>query len=583
MILNSIKKRAKIVAIILLVLFGASSISYFVYLATALLGNNNDPIVLTINDKKIKKSELEVLLSSRSYEEFKVINLNSFIERNLLLDKAKALHIAVSSQEINEEYKKKLEEMRKNVKLPDNELVVRILARISPANYLLEKGSPYKMLRKVIGDDIALKKLREKIENSYTPTEEEIKIKFEAGDKKKPLEEVKEEIVKKLKNENKYEYYNIWLEDFVNSSNNKVELKDDSYKIYLKQPILSLGNLSVSNVNFYYNILIYTQYPFILGINEELSEEQQKELIYKKVYEKLSGELVIANEAIKRGLKVKKSTSFEGRVHELVKALRDNITTNLKYSTADIQTYFNRNKAKYDEKERLYAYTFSLEVTPSSEDIYNIRNEAEKILKEALEKKMLPATKKTFTKDEFNKNFDAKLNENEIYSQLLKREGSYYIVKALKDKVEYVKVDEKASHKTKEEIKKRANDIVKDIKDGKITFEKALESYAKAQDKKEKGPLYKDSTSIDKNLLNKLFTLKENEIFVFEASNNIYIAKRSSYFPKKDASFNNFKDKATEDYKREKTDQAFEALKQKLIKDSKIEVKDENLKSMIKI
>lgn len=348
-------------------------ISIFLIGAGSAIGKQKQPIAMKVNGKKIEIATVERAIyqnleAQRQYykenvdEDYvKIATINSAIENELLRQGAKKLHVGVAGKEVNEKYK---------------ELVAPIGEKEAELRIKNGMGMTVSAFKKILKKDLVIQKTREKIEDSYNPSEEEIKEEYENKKfttyKEKSFDDAKEDIAESLKSINKSATYMKWIEEKLASA--KIEDVNANYAKFMKKDVVKVGEFAIDNISFYGA----SNY----GIN--LMGKSKKDA-YKETIDQLKAQQGLAMEAKKRGLKVDETLPEAMKAGKLIDELRKDIKAKYELKDEDLMAYFGENSKKYETKESAKLKFVQINVKESDKDIEASKEDAKKILVEAME------------------------------------------------------------------------------------------------------------------------------------------------------------------------------------------------------
>ena len=324
---------------------------------------------LKLNGNKISKIDIEKAKNNlaQGYSRFlgdkvdkdlvEVIAFDDIINRNIALEIADDLNIKVPSKEVNAQY-----EAIEN-SIGNKEQFKRMLAA---------QGYTKKTFKIDIKNSMIIEKMFQKIREGINPTEEEIALNYEDGKytiyNGKTLDEVKPEIIVGIKEKRGMEEYytllgkekkDVVIEDVAPEYADlvsKIEIEKDGFKITnVDLAKRTLNNLYIAN-----------------------GDKEVAVLEAKKQYEE---QINIANEAIKRGIKVDENLPVDYRLDYYQQELFENIKTSIVPKDSELREYFNNNSLKYDTFPSAQAEIAVVQIEPSVKDKEIAKKEAEEILK----------------------------------------------------------------------------------------------------------------------------------------------------------------------------------------------------------
>ena len=576
MILQKMRKNAKVVAWLLISAFVLSAL--FVGVNRLIdfwwgRGSTKD-IVMIVESKEYDRREVEKVLQRNLPDSLSIaLFLDEAVTREVVKSASRKLHVGISNSEIDLEFNTRLNSKRDKMdkKMRDSELV-RLVFKTTPSK-----------LKDQIRDELTAKKLKERLEGIYSPSDNEINTHFNKYKNckytGKKLKEVKADIIDKLKQSHKKEFAEKWLED--QRAAIKVEFVDEEYAKGKHSDLLKDKGLAFSNVSFARLVSMYARYPQLFGATA--TDDTPEVAAMKLVYDRMSTDLIMANEAVKRKLMPdSKNLTNDKNIFELRSLLEKDIEKNIQMDDDDLKLFFSKTKEKYDEKERAYANVVFLAYKTSDEDRVDIEKKADKALDVAIKSNKLKGDIQELSLDQFKQKVSRKTyRKGEVVPTLLKDGSTYIIAKEDKGNIKYVEFAEAPSARTKKEVNKQSTKIIKDLKEKKLDFKKSMEIYSEGKYTKELGPIYRESDE-DRDLVNKIFNTEDKKLEVVKGDKGIFILERTQYHPEKKATFENVRGKIESEYKQSKRAEAIENLRKYLNDKSKVKVLDPEIKKLIK-
>ncbi|BDU51270.1 peptidylprolyl isomerase [Haliovirga abyssi] len=595
-----IRKLRKTLKPVIWVLTIAFVISVFFIGAAGTIGSVNKRFAVKVGKKKIEVTKVERLFenSINSYRQYykdkvdpeivKVMTFNGIIEQEILIESAKKLKVKLSGKEFRAAY---------------NKATSGITSQKQLRTILKYQGLTIADLKKDIKDETLANKVKKAVKAEYKLPETKVKEYYENNKfgryKGKKYADEKKGIEKELKDTLSQKYYSKWLADKLEATN--IEIMEAYYNKYLNKDVIKAGNYTIDNM--YFLTTVFSKRLF--GAKDEADA-------YKKALEALKENVALAQEAIKSGEETNENYVVSDQIADLGEKLKKSIRKNYKYSDKDLKEYFNKNHSKYDQKETAKANIILLKLKPSDADKAAAKAKAEKILKEALagKTKFSELAKKYsegpsgpnggelgwFTQKQMVKEFaDAafKGEKGKVYPEVVKTQFGYHIIKVedintkdKKVKASHILIKEDVGAKTKEELTKKANGILKDIQSGKIKIDEAMKKYSEASTKKEIDSIEKGGyiagVGYDKKLTEELFKMKKGDFKVISTDKGDYILNLTGYTPFKAATLEEKKDEVIYNFLNEKVADKISKLKKELGPKVKVEILDEDLKSKLK-
>lgn len=287
-----------------------------------------------------------------------VMAFDDVINRNLTLKIADELNVKVPNSEVNSQYN-----IIEN-SVGNKEQFKKILAA---------QGYTKKSFKTEIKNSMLIEKTFQKIAEGIVPTDAEIQDFYEMNKytlyNGKSLDEVKDTVVKTLKEQKGMENYLALLEQ------SKTEAKLDDiapeYQNLQEKVVIDEAGFKVTNVDLAKRTL-----NNLLATNgDKVEAEKQAEDYYES-------QIKIAQEAMNRGLKVQENLPVDYQLAQYQKELFENIKNSLKPTDKELKAYFEKNSLKYDIFPSAEANIAMIQVEPSAADKEKAKVEAEKILKE---------------------------------------------------------------------------------------------------------------------------------------------------------------------------------------------------------
>lgn len=286
-----------------------------------------------------------------------IIAFNEVVNKNITLKIADDLKVKVPGSEVSEQYD------RIESSIGNREQFKRMLQ---------VQGYTRKSFKEELEKNLIVAKTLEKIRENVVPTEDEIKEFYDENQytmfNGKKLDEVKDSIVKELKEIKGNEEYAVLLEQY----RNKIKLDNiaDEYSAYVEKPELESDGFVVTNLDMARKTL---QNLFLTNGDREKARELSKEY-----YE---NQFKLAKEAVARGIKVDDNLPIEYKFGEYNRELFENIKNSLNPTDEQLKEFFNKNRMAYDVFPSSDAYIAILKVDPSEADKAVAKEKANEILK----------------------------------------------------------------------------------------------------------------------------------------------------------------------------------------------------------
>lgn len=561
-LIQKIRKNSRTIAIVLAFMFlGVPIFSVFRSLVNNLYKSSElESAFLVIGDKHFKRKELNRLLNSNSGSDQylqRVVSISYFVDREILLQYSKKMHLYVSKKDIDEEYRKKIDHARS-----------KISQRISEKDLIRSfyKMSPF-ALKNSINDELLVKKVEERIYDLYSPSNIDIQNVITKDNV------TRDKAIDKLKKDNKEKFFRGWLEKKRSEIN--ITFEDKNFEKYLFDKAIVSGDFYISNIEFANMMLLYIKYPIILE-NAKGSNNNIK--AFSIISDSMKRDLLLANEAVNRGFYADPSFSMKDRISELKKLVEKNEEDNIKISKRDSEKYFKANRSKYMEKERVYADIIFFKYESSQEDYENLLKKSDELLDQAIKSNDLPKGNiKSMDKKSFSRKYGRSyFKEGEVVPSIIKDRETRIIAKAEGDNIKYIELNKDISDNTKNKINANAEKVYKSIEDGKMDSKKAMDIYSDVNFKKEQGPINRGS-DINNKVGDSIFN---KELGIEYKKDGIYIFKRTKYMPKKNPSFKDVSNRVESDVKRSMKSNQTDELLSKISKKYSISYEVEYFKDL---
>ncbi|MCF2640566.1 peptidylprolyl isomerase [Fusobacterium varium] len=286
-----------------------------------------------------------------------IIAFNEVVDKNLTLKIAKDLKVKVPGSEVSEQYD------RIESSIGNREQFKRMLQ---------VQGYTRKSFKEELEKNLIVAKTLEKIRENVVPTEDEIKEFYDENQytmfNGKKLDEVKDSIVKELKEIKGNEEYAVLLEQY----RNKIKLDNiaDEYSAYVERPELESDGFVVTNLDMARKTL---QNLFLTNGDREKARELSKEYY--------DNQFKLAKEAVARGIKVDENLPLDYKFAEYNRELFENIKNSLNPTDEQLKEFFNKNRMAYDVFPSSDAYIAILKVDPSEADKAAAKEKANELLK----------------------------------------------------------------------------------------------------------------------------------------------------------------------------------------------------------
>ena len=286
-----------------------------------------------------------------------IIAFNEVVNKNITLKIADDLKVKVPGSEVSEQYD------RIESSIGNKEQFKRMLQ---------VQGYTRKSFKEELEKNLIVAKTLEKVRENIVPTEDEIKEYYDENQytmfNGKKLDEVKDSIVKELKEIKGNEEYAVLLEQY----RNKIKLDNiaDEYSAYVEKPELESDGFVVTNLDMARKTL---QNLFLTNGDREKARELSKEYY--------DNQFKLAKEAVARGIKVDENLPLDYKFAEYNRELFENIKNSLNPTDEQLKEFFNKNRMAYDVFPSSDAYIAILKVDPSEADKAAAKEKANELLK----------------------------------------------------------------------------------------------------------------------------------------------------------------------------------------------------------
>ena len=286
-----------------------------------------------------------------------IIAFNEVVNKNITLKIADDLKVKVPGSEVSEQYD------RIESSIGNREQFKRMLQ---------VQGYTRKSFKEELEKNLIVAKTLEKIRENVVLTEDEIKEFYDENQytmfNGKKLDEVKDSIVKELKEIKGNEEYAVLLEQY----RNKIKLDNiaDEYFAYVEKLELESDGFVVTNLDMARKTL---QNLFLTNGDREKARELSKEYY--------DNQFKLAKEAVARGIKVDENLPLDYKFAEYNRELFENIKNSLNPTDEQLKEFFNKNRMAYDVFPSSDAYIAILKVDPSEADKAAAKEKANELLK----------------------------------------------------------------------------------------------------------------------------------------------------------------------------------------------------------
>ena len=376
---------------------------------------------MLLNKDYIQKIDIERAKQevSRAYAEtvdkdiVDIIAFNDVIDKKLTLDLAKSLKVKVPSSEVNAQY----EELESS--MGDKEQFRRMLQ---------VQGLTKDSLKNKIEENLLMQKTREEFSKNINPTDEEINAYMSLysipSDKK-------EDAISLYKMEKGEEAFKLALI----KARKEMQIKDlaPEYENLVEKVSYEEDGFKVTNLD-----LAKIMATFM--INQKATKEQAEELAKNMIAKQIK----VAKMAKEKGVKVNEELDLMSQLQEYTVGLSEKVREEIKPTDAELESFFNTNKSRYNIPETADAKLIFITVKSTKEDDAVAKAEAEKLLAELTPENFSEKGKKlgnnqnikyqdlgTFGKGKMVEEFEEALNDvpsNTIINKVIKTKFGYHVV-----------------------------------------------------------------------------------------------------------------------------------------------------------
>ena len=314
---------------------------------------------MLLNKDYIQKIDIERAKQevSRAYAEtvdkdiVDIIAFNDVIDKKLTLDLAKSLKVKVPSSEVNAQY----EELESS--MGDKEQFRRMLQ---------VQGLTKDSLKNKIEENLLMQKTREEFSKNINPTDEEINAYMSLysipSDKK-------EDAISLYKMEKGEEAFKLALI----KARKEMQIKDlaPEYENLVEKVSYEEDGFKVTNLD-----LAKIMATFM--INQKATKEQAGELAINMIAKQIK----VAKMAKEKGVKVNEELDLMSQLQDYAIGLSEKVREEIKPTDAELESFFNTNKSRYNIPETADAKLIFITVKSTKEDDAVAKAEAEKLLAE---------------------------------------------------------------------------------------------------------------------------------------------------------------------------------------------------------
>ncbi|MDU2235287.1 MAG: SurA N-terminal domain-containing protein [Fusobacterium periodonticum] len=376
---------------------------------------------MLLNKDYIQKIDIERAKQevSRAYAEtvdkdiVDIIAFNDVIDKKLTLDLAKSLKVKVPSSEVNAQY----EELESS--MGDKEQFRRMLQ---------VQGLTKDSLKNKIEENLLMQKTREEFSKNINPTDEEINAYMSLysipSDKK-------EDAISLYKMEKGEEAFKLALI----KARKEMQIKDlaPEYENLVEKVSYEEDGFKVTNLD-----LAKIMATFM--INQKATKEQAEELAKNMIAKQIK----VAKMAKEKGVKVNEELDLMSQLQEYTVGLSEKVREEIKPTDAELESFFNANKSRYNIPETADAKLIFITVKSTKEDDAVAKAEAEKLLAELTPENFSEKGKSignnqdiiyqdlgTFGKQAMVKEFEEALKDvpsNTVINKVIKTKFGYHVV-----------------------------------------------------------------------------------------------------------------------------------------------------------
>ncbi|WP_298973160.1 SurA N-terminal domain-containing protein [uncultured Fusobacterium sp.] len=505
---------------------------------------------MLLNKDYIQKIDIERAKQeiSRTYAErvdkdiVDIIAFNDVIDKKLTLDLAKSLKVKVPSSEVNAQY----EELESS--MGDKEQFRRMLQ---------VQGLTKDSLKNKIEENLLMQKTKEEFAKNINPTDEEINTYMSLysipSDKK-------EDAISLYKMEKGEEAFKLAL----TKARKEMQVKDlaAEYENLVEKVAYEEDGFKITNLDL-------AKTMATIMINQKATKEQAEELA-KNIITK---QIKVAKLAKDKGVQVNEELDLMSQLQEYAVGLSEKVREEIKPTDAELESFFNANKSRYNVSETADAKLVFLTIKSTKEDDEVAKEKAEKLLAELTPENFTEKGKSlgnnqdiiyqdlgTFGTKAMVKEFEEALNNvpsNTIVNKVIKTKFGYHVAYVKKNdnnqqwSVEHILIVPYPSEKTVTEKLEKLNKLKVDIEAGTLALndkidEDAIQSFdAKGITPDGAIPDFVYSPEIAKAVyetpLNKVGIINPNK-------STIVIFQKTKEVKAQEANFTNLKEDVKKDY-----------------------------------
>ncbi|WP_294708600.1 peptidylprolyl isomerase [uncultured Fusobacterium sp.] len=492
-----------------------------------------------------------------------IIAFNEVVDKNITLKIAEDLKVKVPGSEVSEQYD------RIESSIGNKEQFKRMLQ---------VQGYTRRSFKDELEKNLIVAKTLEKVRENITPTEDEIKEYYNENQytmfNGKKLDEVKNSIVKELKEIKGNEEYAALLEQY----RNKIKLENvaDEYSAYVEKPELESDGFVITNLDMARRTL---QNLFLTNGDREKARELSKDYF--------ENQFKLVKAAVARGVKVDETLPIEYKFAEYNKGLFENIKNSLNPTDEQLKEFFNKNRMAYDIFPSTDAYIAILKVDPSEADKEAAKEKANEILKKLTVENFADMARENtdepnsnggdlgwFSKKDMVEPFQKAVFEGEvgkIYPKPVETIFGQHLIyiadrndEEERAKASHILITPKISQETLEQKEKEIGELKVKLVENKIKFEDIAKEnkdvlhsglYSNINDAG-----YIPNLGYNSDLTKLIFKAPLNKIETAVINDAIFIFEKVKEVKYKAADFNENKDKIKDDYLNYQTQEEMKKL-----------------------
>lgn len=492
-----------------------------------------------------------------------IIAFNEVVDKNLTLKIAKDLKVKVPGSEVSEQY---------------DGIESSIGNKEQFKRMLQVQGYTRKSFKEELEKNLIVAKTLEKVRENIVPTEDEIKEYYDENQytmfNGKKLDEVKDSIVKELKEIKGNEEYATLLEQYRNKV--KLEKVADEYSAYVEKAELESDGFVITNLDMARRTL---QNLFLTNGDRDKARELSKEY-----YE---NQFKLVKEAVARGVKIDETLPIEYKFAEYNKGLFESIKNSLKPTDEQLKEFFNKNRMAYDVFPSLDAYIAILKVDPSEADKAAAKDKANELLKKLTVENFADMARENtdepnsnggdlgwFSKKDMVEPFQKAVFEGEvgkIYPEPVETIFGQHLIyiadrndEEERAKASHILITPKISQKTLEQKEKEIGELKAKLIENKVKFEDLAKEnkdvlhsglYSNINDAG-----YIPNLGYNSDLTKLIFKAPLNKIETAVINDAIFIFEKVKEVKYKAADFDENKDKIKDDYLNYQTQEEMKKL-----------------------